>query len=255
MEGLFNPLTIVLHTANALLLLVVLYFLLYKPVRKFLRAREESIGARLDEAERAGRDLQAAREATEKQKADAGREVAGILGDGQQMLKTQREQMLEAAKAEAGKILEGAKAEAEALLNGACGAMQEQATELALQIAADTKQHLKFEMAAVDVALCGEGFCGRDHLFVVRGEAVVDGALQQHVAELYVVGVDVGFFGECDFGRLFVRAFAEANANALGDELLDIGLRSEQIRLDDDADGAAPQAAMPRGTGTERSRR
>ena len=111
--------------------------------------------------------------------------------------------------------------------------------ELALQIAANAKKHLKFEMTAVDVALRDKGFGGRDHFFVVRGEAVVDRALQQHVAELYVVGVDVGFFGEGDFARLLVRALAEADANSFGDKLLDVSLRAEEVRLDDDADGAA----------------
>ena len=54
------------------------------------------------------------------------------------------------------------------------------------------------------------------------------GLCKQHVGELYVVGVDVGFFGECDFGWFFVRAFAEADADAFGDELLDVGLGAKR---------------------------
>ena len=78
-----------------------------------------------------------------------------------------------------------------------------------------------------------------DHVFVVGGEAVIDGAVQQHIGELDVVGVDVGLFGKSHFGWLLVGAFAEAHADAVGDELLDVGLRAIEIGLDDDADGAA----------------
>ncbi len=50
MEGLFNPTTILLHMANAAMLLAALYFLLYKPVKKFLKAREDKVAAQLDSA-------------------------------------------------------------------------------------------------------------------------------------------------------------------------------------------------------------
>lgn len=39
MEELFNPVSILLHVVNAVILLTALYFLLYKPVRKFMNAR------------------------------------------------------------------------------------------------------------------------------------------------------------------------------------------------------------------------
>jgi hypothetical protein len=111
--------------------------------------------------------------------------------------------------------------------------------EFALQVAAYAEEHLELEMTATDVALGDEGFGGGDHVFVVGGEAVIDGALQEHVGELGVVGVDVGFFGEGDFGGFLVGAFAETDADAFGDELLDVGLGAVEIGLDDDADGAA----------------
>ncbi len=135
MEGLFNPLSILLHTINALILFVALYFLLYKPVRKFLRAREERIGARLDEAANAEQNADATRETIAQQKLGAAHEVAGILADGQQKLKIQQDQMLAAARAEAEEILKSARLEADALLSGAHDAMQAQAASLALDIA------------------------------------------------------------------------------------------------------------------------
>ena len=50
MEGLFNPLSILLHTLNALLLFAAIYFLLYKPVKKFLDKRSEGIAQALQSA-------------------------------------------------------------------------------------------------------------------------------------------------------------------------------------------------------------
>ena len=47
MEGLFNPLSILLHVINAIILLVALYFLLLRPVRRFVNARSENIEAHL----------------------------------------------------------------------------------------------------------------------------------------------------------------------------------------------------------------
>ena len=51
MEGLFNPLSILLHTLNALLLFAAIYFLLYKPVKKFLDKRSEGIAQTLQNAD------------------------------------------------------------------------------------------------------------------------------------------------------------------------------------------------------------
>ena len=111
--------------------------------------------------------------------------------------------------------------------------------ELTLQIAADSEEHLELEAAAIDAALGDEGLGGSNHFLVVRGEPVINGTLQQHVGELGVVGIDVGFFGESDLGRLFVSAFAEADADAVGDDPLDVGLRTIEVSLDYDADVSA----------------
>ena len=47
---MFNPTTIMFHMINTALLLAALYYLLYKPVRKFLRAREDKVAGQLDNA-------------------------------------------------------------------------------------------------------------------------------------------------------------------------------------------------------------
>ncbi|MEG0766823.1 MAG: ATP synthase F0 subunit B, partial [Clostridia bacterium] len=51
LSELFNPVTILLHVLNACVLFTALYFLLYKPVRKFMKARSAGIEAQLTQAE------------------------------------------------------------------------------------------------------------------------------------------------------------------------------------------------------------
>ena len=63
-------------------------------------------------------------------------------------------------------------------------------------------------------------------------QAVVDPALHQDLHQLHVVPVHLGLLLECDLGRLFVCPFAQANANALGQKLVDVGLRRAHVGLD-----------------------
>ena len=56
--------------------------------------------------------------------------------------------------------------------------------------------------------------------------------------QLEIIGVDVGFLGEGDVRRLFVGALAEADANALREQIVDVLLAAKEIRLNDRADAA-----------------
>ncbi len=76
----------------------------------------------------------------------------------------------------------------------------------------------------------------------MRGQRVIDGAVEEHFAEAEKVCVDVGLAREGHLGRLFVRAFAKPNADAVGEKLFDVGLGAVEVGLDDDADGAAHPA-------------
>ena len=71
----------------------------------------------------------------------------------------------------------------------------------------------------------------------MRGQAVIDAALHQDLHQLDVVGIDVGLSRESDLRRFFVSAFAEANADTFGQELLDVALGALQVRLNHGADG------------------
>ena len=65
------------------------------------------------------------------------------------------------------------------------------------------------------------------------------GLSRSRLLKLEEIGIDIGLAREGDFRRLLVGAFAKAHANAVGEELLDVGLRAVEVSLDDDADGAA----------------
>lgn len=135
MEGLFNLTTIGLHTLNALILLVAVYFLLYKPVRKFMQAREDKINAQLDEAQQAKDQAQTDLSQVEQRLAGAGREVAQKMADGQKRAQEMQNQMLADARKAGDQIIERAQQEADAILKRAHETMQQQATELAIEIA------------------------------------------------------------------------------------------------------------------------
>jgi len=54
-----EPWDVVLHLINAVILFVIVRFLVYKPLRRFMNAREERIAVSLEEAERAREQLAA----------------------------------------------------------------------------------------------------------------------------------------------------------------------------------------------------
>ena len=135
MEGLFNPTTIVFQLINALILFAALYFLLYKPVRKFLIAREQKVASQLDDAQKAADEAEAMRAHFSADQRDAELKVAGTLSEGQARAKLQQEKMLSDARKEGDEIIRQARREAEHIIEGAHDAVRAQAAELAVEIA------------------------------------------------------------------------------------------------------------------------
>ena len=74
--------------------------------------------------------------------------------------------------------------------------------------------------------------------FVVGGDAAEDRTGDDALHQLDVVGVDVGLGGEGDLGGFLVGAFAEADADALGEEAFYIIFGAKEVGLEDGADGA-----------------
>ena len=105
MEGLINPVTILLHSLNAAILIAALYFLLYKPVRKFMNARSEMIAAALDEAARKQSEAQVCLEKRSKALDDAAQEAMAIERQSDAQAQARAKDTLTVAQQEAGRII------------------------------------------------------------------------------------------------------------------------------------------------------
>lgn len=140
MEGLFNPTSILLHVLNAVILFVAVYFLLYKPVRKFLKKREDKITGALDEAEQAQKSSKELLLSGEAKLDEAHREAAQTISQGAQQAQVRADAIVEAANRQADEIISAAQQEAERIRATAREAMADEAAKLAVLIAAKVLQ-------------------------------------------------------------------------------------------------------------------
>ena len=135
MEGLFNPLSILLHTVNALILFVALYFLLYKPVKKFLDKRSAGIARAITDADKSLSDAQAEYAQAQEKNNDAQTEANALLKDSAKQAKTRAEAIIADANEQAKLIIDAAKKEAETIFESAREAMADEAAALSVEIA------------------------------------------------------------------------------------------------------------------------
>lgn len=136
MEGLFNPVTILLHMINAVILLVALNFLLYKPVRKFTTARADEIKAQMQSAREAEEQSQKLVAASEQKLREADQEALSTIAKGAQRAQEQAKQILSAAQRETEQTVAQAKQEVDTMLANAHESMADEAAALAVEIAA-----------------------------------------------------------------------------------------------------------------------
>lgn len=120
---------------NTALLLVALYFLLYKPVRKFLRAREDKVAGQLDEAAENQKKAMELLDERKKQLDGAASEVASLIKTGEMQGKARADAVIAAAEEEARQIAEKARAQARIIEENARREMYEDAAMLSVQIA------------------------------------------------------------------------------------------------------------------------
>jgi len=136
MDGLFNVNSILLHMLNSAILCAALYFLLYKPVRKFMLAREEAVKQQLQraaDAEGAAKDAAGAGEEALRQ---AKLEAAKRVQDSAQAAQEQAAMIVGQAEDKARDVVSQAQAQARQMLDAAQAQIQDQATELAVAISA-----------------------------------------------------------------------------------------------------------------------
>ncbi len=138
MEGLsaiVNPLSLLMHLVNIVILYVVFRIFLYKPVAKFMQARKERFAKEREEldAEKAEADAIRAQgdDILRKARADAEDQVAQIMAQADKDAKSIREK----AQEQAGVILENAKQEAQEEKRRQLEAMHDQVMELSVALA------------------------------------------------------------------------------------------------------------------------
>jgi F-type H+-transporting ATPase subunit b len=133
---MFNPTSILLHMLNTAMLLAALYYLLFKPVRKFLKAREDKVAGQLDEA--AENQKQAAQLLDERKKKldSAASEIAGLIKTGEAQGKARADAMIAAAENDARQIANKAKVQVRIMEQNAQQELYEDAAKLSVQIAA-----------------------------------------------------------------------------------------------------------------------
>ena len=138
MEGLsaiINPVSLLMHLVNIVILYIVFRLLLYKPVTKFMKSRQERFAKEREEldAEKAEADAIRAQgdEILHKARSDAETQVAQIMAQADKDAKSIREE----AQKQAGVIIENAKQEAQEEKRRQLEAMHDQVMELSVALA------------------------------------------------------------------------------------------------------------------------
>lgn len=135
MEDMFNPTTILLHMLNTAMLLAALYYLLYKPVRKFLKARADKVAGQLDEAAENQRLAAQLLDERKKKLDNAASEIAGLIKTGEAQGKARADAMIAAAENDARQIANKAKVQVRIMEQNAQQELYEDAAKLSIQIA------------------------------------------------------------------------------------------------------------------------
>ena len=138
MEGLsaiINPVSLLMHLVNIVILYIVFRLLLYKPVAKFMKSRQERFAKEREEldAEKAEADAIRAQgdEILHKARSDAETQVAQIMAQADKDAKSIREE----AQKQACVIIENAKQEAQEEKRRQLEAMHDQVMELSVALA------------------------------------------------------------------------------------------------------------------------
>ena len=138
MEGLsaiINPVSLLMHLVNIVILYIVFRLLLYNPVAKFMKSRQERFAKEREEldAEKAEADAIRAQgdEILHKARSDAETQVAQIMAQADKDAKSIREE----AQKQAGVIIENAKQEAQEEKRRQLEAMHDQVMELSVALA------------------------------------------------------------------------------------------------------------------------
>ncbi|TDA69748.1 MAG: ATP synthase F0 subunit B [Clostridia bacterium] len=152
MEGIFaalnfNGWTFLFQVINLVIVAVLLYFILYKPITQMVAEREHRIEGGLAEAARAREEATTLLSQYQAQLAGARAEAQGIIEQAKKAGDSLREETVAAARQEADKILARAKNEIEASRTQAIAQIRAEAAALTVMAASKV---LEREITAAD---------------------------------------------------------------------------------------------------------
>ena len=135
MEGMFNPLSILLHVVNAAILLVALYFLLYKPVRKYMNARTAGVAKELQDVSNAQEQLRQEKIQAQEALMAARKQAAEVVAQSVSQAQEQAQQILEDAHDDAEQTIKRAKTESDFIRKNARNEMRDEVANLSVALA------------------------------------------------------------------------------------------------------------------------
>ncbi len=130
-----DPLSIGLHVLNVVVMFVVLKLLVYKPILKFMKAREHSFSDKVDELDGREKQLLQQKEQYEHMLAEAHNEAAELITKSNEMARDHAREILDNAKEHARDLVVRAKKEIEVEKAQARQDMRTQIAEMSIQIA------------------------------------------------------------------------------------------------------------------------
>ncbi|MDD4715409.1 MAG: F0F1 ATP synthase subunit B [Oscillospiraceae bacterium] len=160
-----QPVDIIIHIINIIVLFLLLRLLVYKPVRKYMLSREEKIKNEMNEADQYRQESVSLKKQYEASMTGAKDKLSKAMRDQQQKAEKEAGDIIAGAKTKAASIEEQARAQAEEEKRRAVRSMNEEITNLALDMASKILRRevrLEDNRALVDdfVKKAGENYAG-----------------------------------------------------------------------------------------------
>lgn len=130
-----DPVNIAIHVLNVIILFILLRLLIYKPVLKFMKNRENEFANKVDEMEEREKQLMRQKEEYERMMADAHNETAAIITKSNELARDHAREIVDNAKEYARDMVLRAKREIEAEKAQARLDMRAEIAEMSIQIA------------------------------------------------------------------------------------------------------------------------
>lgn len=130
-----SPLEIGIHVLNVIILFVVLRLLLYKPVLKYMKKRENTFANKVDELDTREKELIREKEEYDKIMADADSKAAAVITKSNEVARDHAREVLDNAKEHARDLVLRAKKEIEAEKIQTRAELKAEITGMAVQIA------------------------------------------------------------------------------------------------------------------------